>query len=46
MTLDTSSTMMDAIFASPDEEERARLLRLLQEFLVSESAKHSTVEKG
>ena len=46
MTLDSSATMMDAIFSSPDEEEQARLLRLLQEFLVSEATKHSAIEKG
>jgi hypothetical protein len=37
---------MDAIFSSPDEESRGRLLRIMQEFLVSEAAKHSTKEKG
>jgi|ERR1700679_518199 hypothetical protein len=46
MTLDRSATIMDAIFASPDEESRGRLLRIMQEFLVSEAAKHSTKEKG
>jgi cohesin loading factor subunit SCC2 len=45
MTLDRSATIMDAIFASPDEESRGRLLRIMQEFLVSEAAKHSTKEK-
>lgn len=46
MTLDRSATIMDAIFASPDEESRGRLLRIMQEFLVSEATKHSTKEKG
>lgn len=46
MTLDHSATIMDAIFASPDEESRGRLLRIMQEFLVSEAAKHSAKEKG
>jgi len=46
MTLDRSATIMDAIFASPDEESRGRLLRIMQEFLVSEAVKHSTKEKG
>jgi cohesin loading factor subunit SCC2 len=46
MTLDRSATIMDAIFSSPDEESRGRLLRIMQEFLVSEAAKHSTKEKG
>lgn len=38
--------MMDAIFASPEEDNRGRLLKLMQEFLVSESTKHSVQEKG
>lgn len=46
MTLDQSATIMDAIFASPDEESRGRLLKIMQEFLVSEAAKHSVKEKG
>ena len=46
MTLEQSATIMDAIFASPDEESRGRLLRIMQEFLVSEAAKHSVKEKG
>lgn len=46
MTLDQSATIMDAIFASPDEESRGRLLKIMQEFLVSEAAKHSAKEKG
>jgi cohesin loading factor subunit SCC2 len=37
---------MDAIFASPEEEGRGRLLKILQDFLVAESAKHSAKEKG
>ncbi|KZP26313.1 hypothetical protein FIBSPDRAFT_1040859 [Athelia psychrophila] len=45
MTLDQSATIMDAIFASPDEESRGRLLKIMQEFLVSEAAKHSAKEK-
>ncbi|KAG6899687.1 hypothetical protein C0993_007948, partial [Termitomyces sp. T159_Od127] len=36
---------MDAIFASPEEEARARLLKIIQEFLISEAAKHSNKEK-
>lgn len=46
MTLDRSATIMDAIFSSPDEESSGRLLRIMQEFLMSEAAKHSTKEKG
>ncbi|KAH8114301.1 hypothetical protein DFH11DRAFT_1508962 [Phellopilus nigrolimitatus] len=46
MTLESSATMMDAIFESPEEENRGRLLKLMQEFLVAESTKHSVQEKG
>ncbi|EJC97952.1 uncharacterized protein FOMMEDRAFT_114738 [Fomitiporia mediterranea MF3/22] len=46
MTLESSATMMDAIFASSEEDNRGRLLRLMQEFLVSESAKHSAQQGG
>jgi len=37
---------MDQIFSSEDEEAKARLLKILQDFLSSESAKHSAQEKG
>jgi cohesin loading factor subunit SCC2 len=46
MTLETSAAIMDAIFASPDEEGRGRLLKIIQDFLVSEASKHSAFEKG
>lgn len=46
MTLNSSATIMDAIFSSPDEESRGRLLRIMQEFLLSEAAKHTAKEKG
>jgi cohesin loading factor subunit SCC2 len=38
--------IMDATFASQEEEGRARLLKIMQEFLVSEAAKHSQKEKN
>jgi cohesin loading factor subunit SCC2 len=38
--------IMDATFASQEEEGRARLLKIMQEFLVSEAAKHAQKEKG
>lgn len=38
--------IMDAIFASPEEEGRGRLLKIMQEFLISEASKHSAKEKG
>ena len=46
MTAEPSAADMDAIFAAPEEEGRARLLRILQDFLVSEAAKHAAKEKG
>ncbi|KIJ60270.1 hypothetical protein HYDPIDRAFT_32393 [Hydnomerulius pinastri MD-312] len=46
MTLEQSAGIMDAIFASPDEESRGRLLRIMQDFLVSEAAKHTEKQKG
>lgn len=46
MTMERSSTIMDEIFASPEEEGRGRLLKIMQDFLVSEAAKHSAKEKG
>ncbi|KAJ3896942.1 hypothetical protein GG344DRAFT_35833 [Lentinula edodes] len=46
MTFDQSATIMDDIFASNDLDGKARLLKIIQEFLVSESIKHSRKEKG
>lgn len=37
---------MDAIFASEEEDGRNRLLRIMQDFLVSEAEKHTTEQKG
>ncbi|KAK2465765.1 hypothetical protein APHAL10511_002309 [Amanita phalloides] len=45
MTHDRSSSIMDSIFASPDEEGHGRLLKIIQDFLTSEAEKHSTTEK-
>ena len=38
--------MMDAIFASSEDDNRGRLLKIMQDFLVSESVKHSAEQKG
>jgi len=46
MTLERSAIIMDEIFASPEEEGRGRLLKVIQDFLVSEAAKHIAKEKG
>ncbi|KAF8889236.1 hypothetical protein CPB85DRAFT_1441418 [Mucidula mucida] len=45
MTLEESARIMDDIFGSTDVETRGRLLRILQDFLISEAIKHSTKEK-
>lgn len=46
MTHDSSADLMDRIFSSNDEEAKGRLLRILQDFLSSESSKHAAQEKG
>lgn len=46
MTLESSAMIMDATFVSQEEEGRARLLKIMQEFLVSEAAKHAQKEKS
>jgi cohesin loading factor subunit SCC2 len=46
MTKERSASVMDAIFASPDEDGKGRILRIMQEFLVSESEKSSAKLKG
>lgn len=46
MTMDRSARIMDEIFASPEEEARGRLLKILLDFLVSEASKHAAKEKG
>ncbi|CAE6438521.1 unnamed protein product [Rhizoctonia solani] len=43
MTREDSAEMMDAIFASPQEEAQARLLKIMQDFLLSEASKHAHV---
>ncbi|KAJ7081353.1 hypothetical protein B0H15DRAFT_924231 [Mycena belliarum] len=45
MTQERSSVIMDDIFSSPDEDRRGRLLKIIQEFLISEAAKHSAKQK-
>jgi cohesin loading factor subunit SCC2 len=46
MTLESSAAVMDAIFASPDENDRGRLLKIFQDFLLSQVAKHNETIKG
>ncbi|KAF9059568.1 hypothetical protein BDP27DRAFT_1341215 [Rhodocollybia butyracea] len=45
MILDKSAAIMDEIFASEDSDGKARLLKIIQDFLISESIKHSQKEK-
>lgn len=46
MTAEPSAKIMDAIFSSPAEETRGRLLKILQDFLIAEATKHAANEKG
>jgi len=46
MTEERSAIVMDEIFGSPEEEGKGRLLKIIQDFLVSEAAKHHSKEKG
>ncbi|KAI0754694.1 hypothetical protein C8Q80DRAFT_1094239 [Daedaleopsis nitida] len=46
MTAQPSAKIMDDIFSSPMEEIRGRLLKILQEFLIAEAAKHAANEKA
>ncbi|KAI1793228.1 hypothetical protein LXA43DRAFT_1124268 [Ganoderma leucocontextum] len=46
MTAEPSAKIMDAIFSSPAEETRGRLLKILQDFLIAEAAKHAANEKA
>lgn len=46
MTLERSASIMDDIFHSSDLESRGRLLRIMHDFLVSESMKQHEEQKG
>ncbi|PCH40319.1 hypothetical protein WOLCODRAFT_67627 [Wolfiporia cocos MD-104 SS10] len=46
MTADSSAAIMDDIFSSQDEEARGRLLKIIQDFLISEASKHAAKEKA
>jgi cohesin loading factor subunit SCC2 len=46
MTQEPSAEIMDAIFNTDDEEGHCRLLKIMQNFLISESEKHTAKEKG
>lgn len=46
MTLESSADLMDKIFESDDQEAHGRLLKIMQDFLLSEATKHAAQEKG
>jgi cohesin loading factor subunit SCC2 len=46
MTEDSSASVMDAIFNSPEEEDQGRLLKIIQDFLLSQVTKHNETLKG
>ncbi|KAG8923468.1 Sister chromatid cohesion protein 2 [Tulasnella sp. 408] len=46
MTRPQSAAMMDAVFGGEDEDAKGRLLKIMQGFLISESEKHSALQKG
>jgi hypothetical protein len=46
MQEERSIEVMTSIFQSPDENDHARLLRIMQEFLLSELSKHVDKQKG
>lgn len=46
MTTDDSAALMDDVFTSEDLEARYRLLKIIQDFLMSESSKFMAHEKS
>ena len=46
MTQDATSGLMDSIFASNDVDMQGRLLKIIQDFLSTTSAKQTESEKG
>jgi cohesin loading factor subunit SCC2 len=46
MTAEDSASVMDDIFTSPDEESRGRLLKIIQDFLLSQAAKNTSKERS
>lgn len=46
MTMERSARIMDDIFTSQEEEGKGRILKIIQDFLVSEAVKHGAKEKG
>ena len=46
MTEEATSGLMDGIFASNDVDMQGRLLKIIQDFLSTTSAKQTELEKG
>jgi len=46
MTEEATSGLMDSIFASSDADMQGRLLKIIQDFLSTTSAKQTESEKG
>lgn len=46
MSTQDSAVIMDKVFSGDDEEARARILRIMQEFLQSQEQKHAMQERG
>lgn len=46
MTLETSASIMDTIFLSEDDEGKGWILKIMQEFLLSESSKDCLQGQG
>ena len=46
MTEEATSGLMDSIFASSDVDMQGRLLKIIQDFLSTTSAKQTESEKG
>lgn len=46
LTAEPSTLIMDSILSSNDDDARARLLRIIQEFLSAEAEKHAAKERA
>jgi cohesin loading factor subunit SCC2 len=46
MLADSSTMLMDAIMSSKDEDMRGRLLKLIQEFLLSQLTQHAEKQRS
>jgi hypothetical protein len=46
MTLEGSAKIMDEIFASGEPDHQGRLLKIMQDFLLSVAARHTATQRG